>query len=123
MRITPSRAPVSCPGDRYLPSGRGGAPPTDSPWCVHGAPDERGMSSEDEATSGPLRGMASDERGALTTLEASAWASGGLTAVGRGLAPAPLPRPLLTTTLHVRPSCKPCTTTDAPLVGADLDAG
>ena len=68
--------------------------------------------------------MASDERAALTTLEASAWASGGLTAVGRGLAPAPLPpRPLLTTALRVQPSCKPCTTTDAPLVGADLDAG
>ena len=70
-------------------------PPPPTATGVHGARDERGMSSEDETTSGPLRGMTSVERAALTTLEASAWASGG--SDGRGPRPRACSPPSSTT--------------------------
>ena len=71
-------------------------PPPPTATGVHGARDERGMSSEDETTSGPLRGMTSVERAALTTLEASAWASGG--SDGRGPRPRACSPPSSSTT-------------------------
>ena len=72
-------------------------PPPPIATGVHGARDERGMSSEDETTSGPpLRGMTSVERAALTTLEASAWASGG--SDGRGPRPRACSPPSSSTT-------------------------
>ena len=70
-------------------------PPPPTATGVHGARDERGVSSEDETTSGPLGGMTGTECAALATLEASAWASGG--SDGRGPRPRACSPPSSTT--------------------------